>query len=256
MSKSNRIAALNKKLASLDLEDRVSLIAREFPKSVFTSSLGMEDQVLTWAIAKSGSSIRIATLDTGRLFEETLSLLRITRERYGIDIEEFAPDQGAIETYANQHGINGFYETVEARKACCEVRKMQPLERALASADAWVTGLRRSQSENRSKVAFVEWDEDRLLEKFNPLADWTTDQIRQAVAAHEIPVNPMHFRGYPSIGCEPCTRAIKTGEPERAGRWWWEQDSSRECGLHIAAPSIAAKPTVVSPIEKLEDAHG
>ena len=255
MSLSNRFAALNDEFAPLGLEQRVCLIAKHFPKSVLTSSLGMEDQVLTWAIAMSGASIRIATLETGRLFAETLSLLRITKERYGIDVEEFAPDQRELDTYVAKYGLNGFYESVEARKACCDFRKMRPLTQALASADAWITGLRRGQSGNRASTAFVEWDEDRNLVKLNPLADWSADHIRQAVADHEIPVNPLHFRGYPSIGCEPCTRAIKPGEPERAGRWWWEQDDSRECGLHVALESVDAKTAAIAETKELEDAH-
>lgn len=235
MSPNDRLATLNEEFASIELEERMRRIAEHYPQSVFTSSLGMEDQVLTWAIAVSGAPIRVVTLETGRLFSETLSLLQITRERYGIEIEEFTPNQGELDLYQAKFGIDGFYNSVVARKACCDVRKLRPLKKALAAADAWVTGLRRSQSGNRASTAFVEWDEVRQLIKFNPLADWSAEQIQQAVSAHEIPVNPLHFRGYPSIGCEPCTRAIKPGEQERAGRWWWEQDNSRECGLHAQA---------------------
>jgi phosphoadenosine phosphosulfate reductase len=248
-------AKLNRRFANLTLEERLNLVGEQSLPAVFTTSLGMEDQVLTWAIAMSGQPVRIATLQTGRLFPETLSLLRVTRDRYGIEIAEHKPDSSALNSFIDGYGSNGFYNSIEARKACCNTRKLAPLTKALAGAGVWITGLRRGQSDNRQSVNFVEWDTSRRLLKVNPLADWSSQKIRDAVAAHEIPVNPLHARGYASIGCEPCTRAIKPGEPERAGRWWWEQDDSRECGLHVESPTTLATPaTAVSP-EGVEHHH-
>lgn len=225
-------SALDEELSALTLDKRIALIAERFAKSVFTTSLGMEDQVLTWAIAGNGRSIDIVTLQTGRLFPETIALIDITRDRYGLAIREYTPDVSKIENYATTHGLDGFYNSVEARKACCHIRKIEPLQRALRGTDAWITGLRREQSQNRHGTPMAEWDPERKIMKLNPLADWTSNDIKEAIAAHEIPVNPLHARNYPSIGCEPCTRAIKPGEPERAGRWWWEQGGKQECGLH------------------------
>ncbi len=226
---------LDDKLSLLPMHKRISLIAEVFSKPIFTTSLGMEDQVLTWAIATHGKSINISTLQTGRLFPETLELIQITNQRYSIAITEFMPDESAVFEYKEHHGNNGFYNSIEARKKCCEIRKVIPLGKALEGADAWVTGLRREQSNNRNLVPMAQWDDERQLVKLNPIADWTKQDLETAVAAHEIPINPLHKRNYPSIGCEPCTRAIKPGEPERAGRWWWEQDDKQECGLHVSA---------------------
>lgn len=227
------IAGLDRDLAARDLGDRLALIAETFGNAVLTTSLGLEDQVLSWAVAGHARSIRLATLQTGRLFPETVALIASTNERYGLKIEEYQPEAADIETYKSQYGLNGFYDSVEARHACCHIRKIKPLKQALAGADAWITGLRRSQSDNRAHVPFAEWDEANGLVKLNPLADWTAEDMKAAIAENDIPVNPLHARGYPSIGCEPCTRAIKPGESERAGRWWWENDEKRECGLHV-----------------------
>ncbi len=239
-------AALDAELAALDLARRLELVADIAADAVFTTSLGIEDQVLTAAIAATGAPIRIATLETGRLFPETLALIGQTRERYGIDIAEYRPAQADIDSYAEKYGLNGFYESVEARHACCGLRKLKPLARALAGADVWITGLRRGQSGARAATPFAEWDEERHLVKVNPLADWTIEAVRAYVADNAVPVNPLHARGYPSIGCEPCTRAIKPGEDERAGRWWWENDEKRECGLHVPETSPAAERDVWS----------
>jgi phosphoadenosine phosphosulfate reductase len=224
---------LNDRLASLDLPGRLALVAALGGRAVFTTSLGIEDQVITAAIGSDCLAIDVATLQTGRLFAETLELIDDTEARYGISIQRFHPQQSDLDGYASQYGLNGFYDSVEARHACCAVRKLKPLARALDGASYWITGLRRGQSGNRATTPFAEYDAERGLIKINPLADWDIDAIRAHVAAEKIPVNPMHLRGYPSIGCEPCTRAIKPGEPERAGRWWWENDETRECGLHV-----------------------
>lgn len=233
-------ATLDAQFEKLDLAGRLSL-AGEFGRAVFTTSLGIEDQVISAAIGLEQLDIEVSTLETGRLFPETLALIDETEERFGIDIRRFHPAKAEVDEYAARYGLNGFYESVEARHACCHVRKLVPLARALEGATVWVTGLRRSQSGNRAATPFVEYDVERGLIKVNPLADWSLEQINAYVEAHAVPTNPLHTRGFPSIGCEPCTRAIKPGEPERAGRWWWENDEKRECGLHVpeaAAPSL------------------
>lgn len=231
---------LNDRLADLDLAGRLALVAGLAGRAVFTTSLGIEDQVITAAIGGDHLDIEVATLKTGRLFNETAALIDKTEETYGILIKRYYPEKADIDAYVAQHGMNGFYESVEARHACCGVRKLKPLARALDGASYWITGLRRGQSGNRATTPFAEADAERGLIKINPLADWDIETIQAHVAAEGIPVNPLHSRGYPSIGCEPCTRAIKPGEPERAGRWWWENDEKRECGLHVpeAASSI------------------
>lgn len=225
-------ATLDAQFEKLDLAGRLSL-AGEFGRAVFTTSLGIEDQVISAAIGLEQLDIEVSTLETGRLFPETLALIDETEERFGIDIRRFHPAKAEVDEYAARYGLNGFYESVEARHACCHVRKLVPLARALEGATVWVTGLRRSQSGNRAATPFVEYDAERGLIKVNPLADWSLEQISAYVEAHAVPTNPLHTRGFPSIGCEPCTRAIKPGEPERAGRWWWENDEKRECGLHV-----------------------
>ncbi|HEX8046472.1 phosphoadenylyl-sulfate reductase [Rhizobium sp.] len=231
---------LNSRLAALDLAGRLSLVAGLGGRAVFTTSLGIEDQVITAEIGNHRLPIDVVTLQTGRLFPETLALIDETEGQYDIHISRYEPEQADIDAYAAKYGLNGFYESVEARHACCGVRKLKPLARALSGATIWVTGLRRGQSNNRADTAFAEYDPERNLIKVNPLADWDIDVIRAYVADNSVPVNPLHQRGYPSIGCEPCTRAIKPGEPERAGRWWWENDETRECGLHVAEEAVVA----------------
>ncbi|MBB4123537.1 phosphoadenylyl-sulfate reductase [Martelella radicis] len=225
---------LEETLGTLDLEGRLRLIAETGRPAVFTTSLGIEDQVLTAAIALASLPIQIVTLDTGRLFDETLQLIENTESRFGLTIERFVPRQDAVDAYVAEHGRNGFYESVEARHACCHVRKLEPLAEALKGASYWITGLRRGQSGNRATTPYSEEDKARHLTKINPLADWSIEDIRAFAEEHDVPLNPLHDRGYPSIGCAPCTRAIRPGEPERAGRWWWENDAKRECGLHVA----------------------
>ncbi|PII38905.1 phosphoadenosine phosphosulfate reductase [Sinorhizobium meliloti CCBAU 01290] len=231
--------ALNDKLESLDLAGRLALIAGLEGRAVFTTSLGIEDQVITAAIGSNRLDIEVATLKTGRLFNETVALIDQTEETYDILIKRYYPEKADIDAYVAQYGMNGFYESVEARQPVAGAQA-KPLARALDGASYWITGLRRGQSGNRATTPFAEADVERGLIKINPLADWDIETIRAHVAAEGIPVNPLHSRGYPSIGCEPCTRAIKPGEPERAGRWWWENDEKRECGLHVpeAASSI------------------
>jgi phosphoadenosine phosphosulfate reductase len=211
----------------------VSQIARDFAPAVFASSLGVEDMVLTDLIARTGAKIEIFTLDTGRLPEETYRLIQDVRNHYGLNIVAYAPEAAAVERYVAQNGPNAFYESVEMRKACCHIRKVEPLKRALAGKKAWLTGLRREQSPTRADLGIREWDADHKMDKFNPLIDWTTDEIWSYVKAHDVPYSSLHDKGYPSIGCAPCTRAITPGEDIRAGRWWWENPETKECGLHF-----------------------
>jgi phosphoadenosine phosphosulfate reductase len=199
---------------------------------VFSSSLGQEDQVITQMIATNNLKIRIFSLDTGRLFPETLDLLARTEQKYKTRIQLYYPTTSSVENLVSDIGINGFYESTENRKSCCYVRKVEPLKRALQGAVIWVTGLRADQNANRSEMSKLEWDEGNKVIKYNPLLDWSFDEMLDYINTHKIPYNPLHDKGFISIGCAPCTRAIAPGENPRAGRWWWE-DSKKECGLHI-----------------------
>jgi phosphoadenosine phosphosulfate reductase len=198
---------------------------------VYASSLGAEAIVLTDLIWTRAADIDIVTIDTGRLPDETLQLLERIERRYGRRIQVFYPDAGAVEGYVRGNGINGFYNSLEQRLACCHVRKVEPFKRAVAGYAAWVTGVRRGQSELRSYAQPVSLDEQSGLTKYSPLLEWTEQDIWDYIRALKLPYNPLHDRGYPSIGCAPCSRAIQPGEDQRAGRWWWENPDSRECGL-------------------------
>ena len=230
------VAQLAGEFASAAVPQRLQSMRQQVAgRLVFTSSLGLEDQVITHFIAESGVDIEIATLDTGRMFPETYDLWAATQERYGVTIAGYFPDAPALQNLAGSIGVNGFYNSVDNRHACCGVRKIEPLNRALAGAQGWITGLRADASGNRADMTAVEYDAQRDLIKFNPLFDWTRQQAVVFAATHAVPLNPLQAQGFVSIGCAPCTRAIAPGEPERAGRWWWEQDDKRECGLHIDA---------------------
>ncbi|GEP11419.1 phosphoadenylyl-sulfate reductase [Methylobacterium gnaphalii] len=234
---------LAERLAGLDLTGRIRLVEAEIPgRLVFTTSLGIEDQVLTHAIALAKGRTEIVTLDTGRLFPETYDLWAETEAAYGIRIRAYAPERTSEEAFVAREGINGFRHSVEARQACCGFRKVEPLGRALDQAAVWFTGLRAGQSANRADTPLAEADEQRGLIKVNPLADWTRAQIDAFVKDNFIPYNALHDRGFPSIGCAPCTRAVRIGEDERAGRWWWEQESKKECGLHVHRPEEDVAP--------------
>lgn len=200
---------------------------------VFTTSFGLEDQVITHLIAERGANVDIVTLDTGRLFPETYSLWAKTEQRYGLRVRPFVPQADALEALIARHGIDGFYGSKPARLACCDVRKIEPLNRALAGANGWITGLRAAQSAQRQEMDVVGVDAARQLLKLNPLFDWTREAALAFAREHDVPINPLHGAGFASIGCAPCTRAIRPGEPERAGRWWWEEDTAKECGLHL-----------------------
>ncbi len=198
-----------------------------------SSSLSAEDQALTDMMLGINPQARIFSLDTGRLFPETYALLDKTNLHYGIKIEVFCPQTEALQEMVSTQGINLFYESIEKRHFCCQVRKLEPLSRAFRTLDAWVCGLRRGQSVTRNDMRRVEWDERHGLLKINPLIDWSEEQVWAYVREHRVPYNKLHDQGFPSIGCQPCTRAVKPGEDIRSGRWWWEDPQHRECGLHI-----------------------
>jgi phosphoadenosine phosphosulfate reductase len=202
-------------------------------KIVFSSSFSFEDQVITHLIADQLLPIQIFTLDTGRLFAETYSVWNSTLERYKISIKAFYPDHSNLETFIEKKGPNAFYESVENRKDCCFIRKVEPLKRALSGNAIWVTGLRAEHSADRQNLQSIEWDESNQIIKYHPLLNWTTEQVTDFIKSNNIPYNPLHDKGFVSIGCAPCTRAIKEGEDFRAGRWWWEDANKKECGLHV-----------------------
>lgn len=208
-------------------------IASEFAPAVFASSLAAEDMVLTDLILRNKLSIGIFSLETGRLHAETLGMLDKIKANYGSEIALYKPEVAAVEGYVAKNGLNAFYDSVEMRKECCRIRKIEPLNRALAGNKAWVTGQRRAQSSTRTELNEQEYDAAHDMQKFNPLADWSEDDVWHYIRSNNVPYNPLHDKGYPSIGCEPCTRAIQEGEDVRAGRWWWENPDSKECGLHV-----------------------
>jgi phosphoadenosine phosphosulfate reductase len=223
------------KLDSLVASTRqtLELIAREYTPAVFASSLAAEDMVLTDLILKAQLPIGIFSLETGRLHKETLAMLDRVKDHYGYDIALFRPQAEAVEQYVAQNGLNAFYDSVDMRRECCRIRKVEPLGRALAGNKAWITGQRRAQSNTRGTLLVHEDDPAHLMDKFNPLADWSEEDVWEYLRANDVPVNALHAQGFPSIGCEPCTRAIEPGEDVRAGRWWWENPESKECGLHV-----------------------
>jgi phosphoadenosine phosphosulfate reductase len=217
----------------LDLVNRLADARRAMAgRLVFTTSFGLEDQAITHAILSQDLAIDIVTLDTGRLFPETYAVWSETEARYGRRIRAFYPERASVEAYVAQHGINGFRASIAARQACCAVRKVEPLGRALEGASGWITGMRAEQSSERATTPYAAVDPARSLIKLNPLLDWTRERVVAFVHEHGVPYNALHDEGFLSIGCAPCTRAVKPGEPERAGRWWWEQEDKKECGLH------------------------
>ncbi|WP_395406799.1 phosphoadenylyl-sulfate reductase [Pseudoduganella sp. UC29_106] len=220
----NRVAATR---------DTLERIARDFTPAVFASSLAAEDMVITDLILKNQLPIGIFSLETGRLHKETLAMVDRVKEQYGYDIALFRPQPEAVEAYVSQNGLNAFYDSIDMRKECCRIRKVEPLGRALKDKKAWVTGQRRAQSTTRAELAVQEDDAAHGMVKFNPLADWSEEEVWEYLRSNGVPYNELHDQGYPSIGCEPCTRAIQPGEDVRAGRWWWENPDSKECGLHM-----------------------
>jgi len=222
-------------IESSSVTEAVRLVTEWFPHEVvFSSSLGQEDQVLTDIIFKNNLPVKIFTIDTGRLFNETYELLDRTTARYKKPVYVYFPGAEDVEEFVAVKGINSFYESVDNRKQCCHIRKVKPLNRALKGAKVWITGLRAEQSNNRQSMSMIEWSEEKQLYKFNPLINWTYDEMIDYIKKNNVPYNPLHDKGFVSIGCAPCTRAVEPGEDARAGRWWWET-SQKECGLHETA---------------------
>ncbi|MFZ6000595.1 MAG: phosphoadenylyl-sulfate reductase [Bacteroidota bacterium] len=219
-------------ISELSPEEGLKWVADHYGQSAtLSTSLGKEDQIITYWISKYQLPIRLFSLDTGRLFQETYDLLDLTRKKYNLPIEVYFPDAQKVEELVKAKGPNSFFDSVDNRKECCHIRKVEPLNRALTNAQVWITGIRASQSANRQQMDIVEWDPGHNLIKYNPLLHWESEQVDKYIEENKIPVNSLHRKGFPSIGCAPCTRAVAEGEDERAGRWWWET-SSKECGLH------------------------
>ncbi|MCX6231577.1 MAG: phosphoadenylyl-sulfate reductase [Bacteroidetes bacterium] len=231
---SSDISKLNQQFSNASVTEVLQYFITTYKDRIaLASSMGAEDQVLTAMIAGIDKSCRIFTLDTGRVFPETYSTIEKTRMQYGIDIDIFFPDTLAIENMVNEKGINLFYESIENRKLCCHVRKLEPLKRAFKGLEVWICGLRKEQSVTRTAINMIEWDEGNQLIKINPLINWTEAKVWDYIRRNAVPYNKLHDNGFPSIGCQPCTRAVKAGEDLRAGRWWWENPESKECGLHV-----------------------
>ena len=229
----NLAKQLNNRFNETGSVDTLRELASRFEgKIVFTTSFGIEDQVVTDMIFRNDLPVKVITLDTGRLFEETYKVYARTIEKYNKSIQSYYPDNKSLEEFMTEKGPNSFYQSVENRKMCCHIRKVEPLGRALQGMSCWITGLRAAQSHNREDLQFFEWDEGFSVIKYNPLLRWTLDDCREYVKTNHVPYNVLHDRGFVSIGCAPCTRAIQPGEDFRAGRWWWENNSKKECGLH------------------------
>lgn len=227
-----KLASLNRRAEQCSVDEVISLAVTEIgEKAVFTTSFSAEDQVITHCIAKKRLPVDLITLDTGRLFNETLETLEKTEKTYNVRVKVFFPEAQDVEAYVRKYGINAFYTSVELRKECCFIRKIKPLERAVHDYNVWLTGLRADQSEHRSRMTFFEWDERFKIVKVNPLLRWTFAEVMDFIHKNFVPYNLLHDQGFVSIGCAPCTRAIQEGEDFRAGRWWWEH-SQKECGLH------------------------
>ncbi|ANI99058.1 phosphoadenosine phosphosulfate reductase [Polynucleobacter wuianus] len=218
---------------SATLKQRLSDISQRFSDVRFATSLAAEDMVVTDAISKANAKIKLFTLATGRLHQETVDMVKTTEDHYGLAIEKVYPQESDVQAFIDQYGMNGFYEGEEPKKACCGARKIKPLNAALLGADAWITGQRREQSTTRTELNLEELDDVRGIAKFNPLFDWSEADVWAYIKQENVPIHPLHLKGYPSIGCEPCTRQVKKGEDIRAGRWWWLQSDSKECGLHV-----------------------
>lgn len=227
---------LNEQVKGFSAQEILAFFINEFDGQVaLGTSLGAEDQVLTDMIARIDNSTKIFTLDTGRVFPETYQTLHETNEVYGINVDVYFPNSEKVENMVNEKGINLFYDSVEDRKTCCHIRKIEPLKRAMMDVDVWITGIRRDQSITRILTEIVEYDPINGKIKINPLLDWSEEDLWDYIKVNKVPYNKLHDKGFPSIGCEPCTRAVKAGEDVRAGRWWWEAPEHKECGLHKRA---------------------
>lgn len=227
------ISSLNNELKDANPQEIIKNVVDRFNQKIaLSSSMGAEDQVLTDMLLKIEPNARIFTLDTGRLFAETYDLIDRTSRKYKKKIEVLFPDYKRVEAMVNTKGINLFYDSIQNRKECCHIRKIEPLQRAFAGLDAWICGLRASQAVTRKNIDIIEWDANNKLVKVNPLARWTEEQVWEYIHENRVPYNVLHEKGFPSIGCQPCTRAVAEGEDVRAGRWWWENPDTKECGLH------------------------
>jgi len=227
------VQALNLSTKYTDIQETIQSLCTDHPeKVVFSSSFSIEDQVITHFIFSNNIPVNVFTIDTGRMFAETYAVFGKTLEKYNKTIKVYFPDNNDIEKLMSEKGPFSFYDSVENRKECCYLRKIKPLKRALTGNDIWITGLRGEQSESRKKINIFEWDENNKIIKYNPLLHWSTEQIREYIKTNQIPYNILHDQSFPSIGCQPCTRKINEGEDFRAGRWWWENNSKKECGLH------------------------
>jgi phosphoadenosine phosphosulfate reductase len=232
MSKKELVEKLNKELENKSTQEVVEFFFKNFEKVALSSSLAAEDQVLTDLMLKENKNATIFTLDTGRLHPETYDVMDATNLKYGVKIDVFFPLNEKVQELYQTQGINGHYESIENRKNCCNIRKIEPLKRALKDLDVWITGLRAAQSVTRVDMPLVEWDENFKVIKVNPLINWSEENVWDYIKTNKVPYNKLHDKGFPSIGCAPCTRAIKDGEDIRAGRWWWENPEHKECGLH------------------------
>ena len=228
-----QLSDLNERFVNAKAEEILSFFSDQYGNELaFATSLGAEDQVLTFLLSQINKDVRIFTLDTGRLFPETIDLIDKTNKLYDINISVYFPEFSRVEKMVNSKGINLFYESIENREECCHIRKIIPMKRALKGVKAWVSGLRSEQSVTRQDLSVVSWDEKFELVKINPLLNWTEAQLWDFIKTHDIPYNELHDKGYPSIGCQPCTRAVRPGDDVRGGRWWWEMPENKECGLH------------------------
>lgn len=232
MSKKDLAKKLNEELKNSSAKEVVEYFLENFENVALSSSLAVEDQVLTDLLLKTDKNAKIFTLDTGRLHPETYDVMDATNLKYGIKIDVFFPQNDKVQELYQTQGINGHYESIEKRKNCCNIRKIEPLTRALKDVQVWITGLRASQSVTRVDMPLVEWDENFKVIKVNPIINWSEEDVWTYIKTNKVPYNKLHDKGFPSIGCAPCTRAIKEGEDIRAGRWWWENPEHKECGLH------------------------
>jgi phosphoadenosine phosphosulfate reductase len=234
----NISSVLNK---TTDITEQLRLLSEAFPGGVvFSSSFSWEDQLLSHFIFSNNLDIEVFTLDTGRLFPETYSTWSRTLEKYAKKIVAYYPNASLLQDFIAEKGPNSFYDSVDNRKQCCYIRKVEPLQRALRNKKLWITGIRAEHSPNRHDMTAIEWDDTNKIIKFHPLLHWTTEEVKEFINKNDIPYNPLHDKGFVSIGCAPCTRAIKPGEDFRAGRWWWEDSSKKECGLHVHADTAMA----------------
>lgn len=230
------IEQLKSDLAGLDAREILTYVNARFgEEAIFSTSFGIEDQVITHLLSEINATTRVFTLDTGRLFPETYYVWNRTLDIYKLPIQAYYPRTEAVEELISTKGPSSFYESTENRKECCFIRKIEPLKRAIKGYKVWITGIRAEQSENRDHMEFIEWDENNQIIKIHPLFNWTLEMVETFLKVNFVPYNPLHDKGFPSIGCQPCTRAIAAGEDFRAGRWWWEDKSKKECGLHVTS---------------------